>query len=127
MEEFHNFVMEARGVGMISIEDLFPPGLSDYSGLPEFGNGDDPSQCYAWKEMRCRISEALEFLTERERLVITLYYYEELTMKEIGAVLGVSESRVSQIHSQAVLGLKLAGVVALPLLGLVVLRLVLGT
>jgi RNA polymerase sigma factor for flagellar operon FliA len=106
LEEFHDFVLEARGVGIISIEDLFPPGLSDYTGFPEFGNGDDPSQSYAWKEIRCRIAEALEVLTKRERLVITLYYYEELTMKEVGSVLGVSESRVSQIHSQAIYKLK---------------------
>jgi RNA polymerase sigma factor for flagellar operon FliA len=45
-------------------------------------------------------------LPERERLVITLYYYEEMTMKEIGMVLGVVESRVSQIHSSAVVHLR---------------------
>jgi len=48
----------------------------------------------------------IEELPERERLVVTLYYYEELTMKEIGMILGVTESRVSQLHAQAVVRLR---------------------
>ena len=59
-------------------------------------------------EMRDRLRVAIEELPERERLVLTLYYFEELTMKEIGATLGVVESRVSQIRSSAVLGLRSA-------------------
>ena len=52
------------------------------------------------------LAEAIEDLPEREKLVLSLYYQEELNLKEIGAVLGVSESRVSQIHSQAALRLR---------------------
>ena len=50
--------------------------------------------------------EAIARLPEREKLVVTLYYYEELTLREIGEVLGVTESRVSQLHTKAVLRLK---------------------
>ena len=50
--------------------------------------------------------DAIEELPEKERMVLTLYYYEELTMKEIGLTLGVVESRVSQIHSSAVMRLR---------------------
>ena len=52
------------------------------------------------------LAEAIDGLPEREKLVLNLYYQEELNLKEIGAVIGVSESRVSQIHSQAALRLK---------------------
>jgi RNA polymerase sigma factor FliA len=52
------------------------------------------------------IADSISRLPEREKLVITLYYYEELTLREIGEVLGVTESRVSQLHTKAVLRLK---------------------
>jgi RNA polymerase sigma factor for flagellar operon FliA len=55
---------------------------------------------------RSRVTDAIQQLPEKERLVLTLYYYEELTMKEIGRILKVTESRVCQIHTQAVLHLK---------------------
>ncbi len=64
--------------------------------------------------MRQRLIDAIDGLPEKERMVLTLYYYEELTMKEIGLTLGVVESRVSQIHSSAVLRLRAALGVAKP-------------
>jgi RNA polymerase sigma factor FliA len=67
---------------------------------------DDPLFRYLHAEMRERLIEAIGDLPERERLVMTLYYYEETTMKEIGLILGVVESRVSQIHASAVLHLR---------------------
>ena len=60
-----------------------------------------PQSMFAHKESRERLAEAIESLPESERRVITLYYYEELTMKEVGEVLQVGESRISQIHSRA--------------------------
>jgi RNA polymerase sigma factor for flagellar operon FliA len=67
---------------------------------------DDPLFRYLDGEMRERLTTAINELSERERLVMTLYYYEETTMKEIGLILGVVESRVSQIHASAVLHLR---------------------
>jgi RNA polymerase sigma factor for flagellar operon FliA len=69
-------------------------------------NADDPSRAMAQTELREALADAIQRLPERERLVITLYYYEELTLREIGEVLGVTESRVSQLHTKAVLRLK---------------------
>ena len=69
-------------------------------------HADDPSQAMARTEVREALAEAIQRLPEREKLVITLYYYEELTLREIGEVLGVTESRVSQLHTKAVLRLK---------------------
>ena len=64
--------------------------------------------------LREALGESIAHLPEREKLVITLYYYEELTLREIGEVLGVTESRVSQLHTKAILRLKahLAGTAA---------------
>ena len=56
--------------------------------------------------MREALAEAISRLPEREKLVVTLYYYEELTLREIGEVLGVTESRVSQLHTKAILRLR---------------------
>jgi RNA polymerase sigma factor for flagellar operon FliA len=67
---------------------------------------DDPLYRYLNSELRERLSAAIGDLPERERLVMTLYYYEETTMKEIGMILGVVESRISQIHASAVLHLR---------------------
>ena len=66
----------------------------------------DPERIVEQNELRDRIAEALERLPEREKLVIALYYYENLTLREIGEVLRVTESRVSQLHTKAVLGLR---------------------
>jgi RNA polymerase sigma factor FliA len=66
----------------------------------------DPQGTLSETEMKEAIGEAIARLPEREKLVVTLYYYEELTLREIGEVLGVTESRVSQLHTKAVLRLK---------------------
>src|SRR5438552_8982807 len=66
----------------------------------------DPQSSLSATEMREAIGEAIARLPEREKLVVTLYYYEELTLREIGEVPGVTESRVSQLHTQALLRLK---------------------
>jgi RNA polymerase sigma factor FliA len=68
--------------------------------------GPEPQSALAETEMREALGEAIARLPEREKLVVTLYYYEELTLREIGEVLGVTESRVSQLHTKAILRLK---------------------
>jgi len=77
-------------------------------------HGPEPQSAFAQTELREIVADAITSLPEREKLVITLYYYEDLTLREIGEVLGVTESRVSQLHTKAVLRLKarLSGSVA---------------
>jgi RNA polymerase sigma factor FliA len=76
--------------------------------------GPRPAEALDAAEMREALADAIARLPEREKLVVTLYYYEELTLREIGEVLGVTESRVSQLHTKAILRLKarLAGATA---------------
>jgi RNA polymerase sigma factor for flagellar operon FliA len=66
----------------------------------------DPQNALSQTEVKEAIADAIARLPEREKLVVTLYYYEELTLREIGEVLGVTESRVSQLHTKAILRLK---------------------
>jgi RNA polymerase sigma factor for flagellar operon FliA len=68
--------------------------------------GPEPQSALAQTELKEALGEAIARLPEREKLVVTLYYYEELTLREIGEVLGVTESRVSQLHTKAILRLK---------------------
>jgi DNA-directed RNA polymerase specialized sigma24 family protein len=67
-----------------------------------------PHRLFEQAEMRDRVRTALEMLPERERRIITLYYFEEATMKQIGAAIGVNESRVSQLHARPISRLKQA-------------------
>ena len=73
---------------------LAGPGLGLLGGCPAGGSLDR------------RLAEAISSLPDREKIVITLYYYENLTLREIGEVVGVTESRISQLHTKAVLRLK---------------------
>jgi len=66
----------------------------------------DPAKALDVGDLKDRIAESIAKLPEREKLVIALYYYENLTLREIGEVLGVTESRVSQMHTKAVLRLR---------------------
>src|SRR4051812_10798693 len=72
----------------------------------EDSDAPDPQSSLSQVEMKEAIADAIARLPEREKLVVTLYYYEELTLREIGEVLGVTESRVSQLHTKAILRLK---------------------
>jgi RNA polymerase sigma factor for flagellar operon FliA len=66
----------------------------------------DPVEAFEVDEMRMLLADAINRVPDRERLVLTLYYYEGLTLSEIGEVLGVTESRVCQIHTKAILQLR---------------------
>ncbi len=96
--------LEIGSLHMERSEDSGDEELSYIPGAPE----DDPLFRCLKGEMKQRLADAIEELPEKERLVLTLYYYEELTMKEIGLTLGVVESRVSQIHSAAVVRMRAA-------------------
>ncbi len=72
----------------------------------EDSDAPDPSRAYRIQAVKETLASAIQRLPEREKVVIGLYYYEGLTLKEIGEVLGVTESRISQLHTKAILRLK---------------------
>jgi RNA polymerase sigma factor for flagellar operon FliA len=108
IEEFHALVDQLHGLTVGSFEnpsDAEERGESQINYYPDDGS-NDPAARFESKELSEILAEAIESLPERERMVLSLYYHEEFTMKEIGALLGVNESRVSQIHTKATLRLR---------------------
>ncbi|MGB7190463.1 MAG: FliA/WhiG family RNA polymerase sigma factor [Acidobacteriaceae bacterium] len=105
--EYQQLLGELKGleIGTLHVEHSEDSGEEELAYVPNRPE-DDPLFCCLKSEMRSRLASAIDRLPERERLVMTLYYYEEMTMKEIGLTLGVVESRVSQIHASAVLHLR---------------------
>ncbi len=99
--EYHDLLKDSVESRLFSFEELTNP--DDESSQGEQLSGDDPGpDGHVQKDAFTRaLAQAIDTLPEREKLVMALYYDEELNLKEIGEVLGVSESRVSQIHSQA--------------------------
>lgn len=109
LEDYQQLLGELKGleIGTLHAERSEDSGEEELSYLPGDPEEDPLFRCLRG-EMRERLSAAIDGLPERERLVVTLYYYEEMTMKEIGLALGVVESRISQIHSSAVVHLRAA-------------------
>jgi RNA polymerase sigma factor for flagellar operon FliA len=113
VDDFRTTLLEIANSSVLALDDLWtvsdPDGgqvsLLDTIRDP---NAIDPEEAIDTVELKDRLADAIEGLPERERLVIALYYYENLTLREIGEVLGVTESRVSQLHTKAVLRLKSA-------------------
>jgi RNA polymerase sigma factor for flagellar operon FliA len=109
LEEYQSLLGDLKGleIGTLHVEHNEDSGEEEIAyvpGRPE----DDPLFCCLRGELQERLTNAIDRLPERERLVMTLYYFEELTMREIGLALGVVESRVSQIHTSAVVHLRAA-------------------
>jgi RNA polymerase sigma factor for flagellar operon FliA len=108
LPDFQQLLGELRGLDLGSLqthsgENLQEGELSVHQ--PEGSEADPFSLCLR-SEMKSHLVQAMDSLEARERRVLALYYAEELTMKEVGAVLGIGESRVSQIHSAAVVRLR---------------------
>jgi len=103
LNEFQQLTGELRSleIGSLNMERNEDAGDEELSYIPSSPEEDPLFRCLQG-EMKQRLVDAIEELPEKERMVLTLYYYEELTMKEIGLTLGVVESRVSQIHTAAV-------------------------
>ncbi|MDA8483488.1 RNA polymerase sigma factor FliA [Pseudomonas resinovorans] len=100
LEDYYGILSDTLGSRLFSFDDLLQEGehgsLREDAGVTQFS----PSHDLEDERFQAALADAIANLPERERLVLALYYDEELNLKEIGEVLGVSESRVSQLHSQ---------------------------
>ena len=108
LDEYFKLLDEARCVSVISTEDLPPDYLEKYSRediLEEINEGN-PLNMLVDMEFREKLKQAIDQLPQKEKMVLSLYYFEELTMKEAGKVMDLTESRVCQLHAQAVLRLR---------------------
>jgi RNA polymerase sigma factor FliA len=111
VDEFQESLLQISNSTIVALDELW--NVQDATGdqvslLDTLADRDapDPQQLVDQSELRDRIADAIAALPEREKLVVALYYYENLTLREIGEVLGVTESRVSQLHTKAVLRLR---------------------
>ena len=110
LAQFHRLTGEIRGLDLSSLQD---PATANDDGMEQeltsrlaASEATGPLAICTGEEQRGRLEQAIRLLPEKERLALTLYYYEELTMKEVGEALAVGESRVSQIHSSALARLR---------------------
>jgi RNA polymerase sigma factor for flagellar operon FliA len=111
MDEFQDALIQISNSTIAALDELWT--VSDASGdqvslldTLEDPKAPDPQREADATDLKDRVADAIARLPEREKLVIALYYYENLTLREIGEVLGVTESRISQLHTKAVLRLK---------------------
>lgn len=108
-EDFHDLLNKAKSVSLLNIDDSASFNRGDKKllmGLLEHRRSSNPFAAVNYKKSRERIKEGIKSLPEKQRLVLSLYYYEDLNLKEIGQVLDVTESRVSQLHTQAIIKLR---------------------
>ena len=109
-EEFHSLVSKISGTSLVSLNDIWH-GSDDSDELSfietiESPSNNNPDVIVEREETKASIVQAIQKLPDREKKVIVLYYYEDLTLKEIGEVLEVTESRVSQLHTKAIMRLR---------------------
>ncbi len=109
LDEYQQLLGELKGleIGTLHLEHSEDSGEEELAYVPGRPDEDPLFRCLRG-ELEARLADAIQNLPERERLVMTLYYYEEMTMREIGLALGVVESRVSQVHASAVAHLRAA-------------------
>jgi|SRR5690606_3928401 len=109
-QDYYRWLREVRAATLTSLDDIWNPEAGEESRLVfrDMISDDEPGpeQRFEEMELRRQLAQAIEALPERERMVIALYYHEGLTLKEIGRVLGVSESRVCQLHTKSLLRLR---------------------
>lgn len=109
LEEYYDMVSKVKSVTLLSVDDLTSPYQHERKTLLEClesGSSKNPFAQLKSKSVRKILMDNIEELPEKQKLVLSLYYYEDLNLKEIGKILDVTESRVSQLHTQAVERLK---------------------
>ncbi len=110
LEDYYNLLNEICGVSLLDIETLRPKvteqGEDELADLPGEIRDNQPFHFFRQLEIKEVLSRAIKELPYNEKMVITLYYYEQLTLKEIGEVMGYTESRICQLHAKAILRLK---------------------
>ncbi len=109
-DEYYSMLNQVRSVSLLSFEDFTSFSKADKRSLNSIvanrAGGSTPFNEVTLATLKKLVAEAIRELPEKQRLVLSLYYYEDLNLKEIGRVLDVTESRVSQLHTQAILRLK---------------------
>jgi len=106
LDDYQKMLQEARGHQLVYLEDMGERGDDEFLDRHVAASGADPLAALLDQDMRATLVRAIEDLPEREKMMMALYYDDELNLREIGEVLGVSESRVCQLHTQAIARLR---------------------
>lgn len=113
LEEFYQLLDETKAISLVELEGIGKGNRfaaefteTDISELLQDDHSRDPFLALHFSQLQDLLVQAIDSLPDKEKLLISLYYYEELTMKEIGEVMGYTESRISQLHTQAMLRLR---------------------
>ncbi len=107
VDEFENWQNQTKVVNIVSLDEFMEQGTEARTEQNLTAHFDQPDKIIEKQELKELLIKTLETLTEKEKKVIVLYYYEELTLKEISRILEVSESRISQLHTKALQKMKL--------------------
>lgn len=107
IEEFEDWQVQTNITNIISLDEFLEQGSESKTEQFFASSFDQPDRMVEQKELKEILTRTLETLTEKEKKVIVLYYYEDLTLKEISRILEVSESRISQLHTKALQKLKI--------------------
>jgi len=110
LEDYYDLITEVKGISLLDLEGLryqIPQFVDDnFLTLLIDEKENDPFHLLSLEELKKILARAIDELSPKEKTVISLYYYEEMTLKEIGAVLGFTESRICQIHTKAIIKLR---------------------
>ncbi len=110
LETYHNMLTDIHGAAVLSLDEFIKTKKNDTYSQTRFQAGvkgdTTPSDEFDRAELKHVLAETIKTLTEKEQIVVSLYYYEELTLKEIGEVLSLTESRICQIHTAVLIKLK---------------------
>ena len=106
LADYQKMLQDARGHQLISLEDMVDDGDEDYLERHLADNASEPSRILEQESLYRMLVQGIEMLPEREKLMMALYYEQDLNLREIGEVMGVTESRVCQLHTQAVARLR---------------------
>lgn len=106
--EYQQMLQEARGAQLVYYEDFHDEDHDDFFERFEFSDDSDPMALLQDERFKVELVQAIENLPERERMLMGMIYEQEMNLREVGEVFGVSESRISQLHSQAVARLRSA-------------------
>lgn len=106
LAEYQQKLQESRGAQLVYYEDLHDEDHDDFFERFEFSNDADPMTLLQDERFKVELAQAIENLPERERMIMGMIYEQEMNLREIGEVMAVSESRISQLHTQAVARLR---------------------
>ena len=110
LESYYDMLTSIHGASVLSLDEFIKTKKKDTYSKTRFQStikgGDDPAACFDKKELKSVMAKTIKTLSKKEQLVVSLYYYDELTLKEIGEVLSLTESRICQIHTAVLVKLK---------------------